>query len=145
MLRPTVIQRLTRLFDGKPQSRNSFGRIPGCRRIGSSREEESLMKRRALLIWIGIVFALSNAQAQAPAAINLTGKWALQVETSAGTGTPTLELKQDGEKLTGHYTGQLGEADLTGTVKGQTFNFNFTGSIQGLTLNVTYNGTMENK
>ena len=26
--------------------------------------------------------------------------------------------KQDGEKLTGHYSGQLGEAAVTGTVKG---------------------------
>jgi hypothetical protein len=51
--------------------------------------------------------------------IDITGKWTFTVQTDAGSGTPTVTLKQDGEKLTGHYSSQnLGEADLTGTVKG---------------------------
>ena len=40
--------------------------------------------------------------------INLTGAWTFTVNTSAGSGTPTITLKQDGETLTGHYSGQLG-------------------------------------
>ncbi len=57
------------------------------------------------------------------AGVNLTGKWVLDVQTDAGSGTPTVTLKQDGEKLTGHYSGQLGEADVTGSVKGNEFTF----------------------
>ena len=41
-----------------------------------------------------------------------------------------MTFKQDGEKLTGHYSGQLGEADLTGTVKGQDIEFKFAAEIQ---------------
>ncbi len=74
------------------------------------------------------------------AAINMTGKWVFNVETSAGTGTPTFTFKQDGEKLTGHYSGQLGEADLTGTVKDADVSFNFTADVQGNQLQVTYTG-----
>ena len=53
----------------------------------------------------------------------MTGKWVFKVETAAGSGTPTMTFKQEGEKLTGHYSGQLGEADLTGTVKGEAIEF----------------------
>ena len=67
------------------------------------------------------------------------------VETAAGSGTPTITLKQDGDKLTGHYSGQLGEADLTGTVKGQEIAFKFSVDAQGNNLDCTYTGTIEAK
>ena len=51
--------------------------------------------------------------------VNVTGTWVFQVETSAGAGSPTMTFKQEGEALTGKYSGQLGEADLKGTVKGK--------------------------
>jgi hypothetical protein len=86
--------------------------------------------------------AALHAQA---AKTDVTGKWAFNVETGAGSGTPTITLKQDGEKLTGHYSGQLGEADLTGTIKGQEFTFKFTVDAQGNMLECTYQGTVESK
>jgi hypothetical protein len=81
----------------------------------------------------------------AQARTDVTGKWLFTVETSAGGGTPTITLKQDGDKLTGHYTGQLGESDLTGTVKGQELMFTFSVEVQGTALVCTYAGTIENK
>jgi len=82
--------------------------------------------------------------AQAP--VNLTGKWLFTVQTSAGNGTPTVTLKQEGEKLTGHYSSaQLGEAELTGTVKGSDLKFTFGTDVQGAHLEVTYTGTIESK
>jgi len=77
--------------------------------------------------------------------VDVTGKWMFNVETAAGSGTPTITLKQDGDKLTGHYSGQLGEADLTGTVKGQEIAFKFTVDAQGNNLDCTYTGTIEGK
>jgi hypothetical protein len=78
--------------------------------------------------------------------VDVTGKLTFSVQTDAGTGTPTVTLKQEGEKLTGHYSSQtLGEADLTGTVKGQDIKFSFSADAQGTSLNVTYTGTIENK
>ena len=67
--------------------------------------------------------ALAEAGVQAT---NVTGEWAFTVETDQGGGTPTITFKQDGEKLTGKYAGQLGNADLTGTVKGDAIHFTFT-------------------
>jgi hypothetical protein len=76
-------------------------------------------------------------------AANVTGDWAFTVETDQGGGTPTITFKQDGEKLTGKYNGQLGSADLSGTVKGSAIHFTFTIDVQGQNAPVTYDGTVE--
>lgn len=76
-------------------------------------------------------------------ATNVTGDWAFTVETDQGGGTPAITFKQDGEKLTGKYVGQLGSADLTGTVKGNAIRFTFTIDVQGQNAPVTYDGTVE--
>jgi hypothetical protein len=98
--------------------------------------------RKALTL-AALVCSLAVLAAQTA---NLTGKWLFTVETTAGSGTPTVTLKQDGEKLTGHYSSAtLGEADLTGTVKGQAITFSFLASVQGAQLPVTYTGTIVDK
>ena len=100
--------------------------------------------RWTMLASVAVLVAASAAAGQA-SKVDVTGKWAFAVETSAGSGTPTITLKQDGEKLTGHYSGQLGEADLTGNVKGQNVSFKFTVDVQGNALECTYTGTAETK
>jgi hypothetical protein len=98
------------------------------------------------MLAIFICGAVSSAlAAQSAAKIDVTGKWAFTVETSAGSGTPKFTFKQDGEKLTGHYSGQLGEAELTGSVKGDAISFTFTGEVMGNKVDATYTGTVENK
>ncbi|MBI1761853.1 MAG: hypothetical protein HYR56_10495 [Acidobacteria bacterium] len=88
--------------------------------------------------------ASTAATPAASGAINLTGAWAVEVETSAGSGSPSFTFKQEGEKLTGHYKGQLGEADLAGTVKGGQLEFSYklTGQVEGT---VVYTGTTDGK
>ena len=76
-------------------------------------------------------------------ATDVTGEWLFTVETDQGGGTPVITFKQDGEKLTGKYAGQLGNADLTGTVKGNAIHFTFTLDVQGQQAPVTYDGTVE--
>jgi hypothetical protein len=91
-----------------------------------------------------VLFVATLAQA-GQAKADVTGKWAFNVETAAGSGTPTITLKQDGEKLTGHYSGQLGEADLTGTAKGNDIEIKFTVDVQGNQLNCIYSGAVDAK
>jgi hypothetical protein len=89
---------------------------------------------------------VSAAFAGQAAKTDITGKWVFTVETSAGSGTPTVTLKQDGEKLTGHYSSAtLGEADLNGTVKGNDVTFTFNADAQGASVAVTYSGTVDGK
>ena len=95
---------------------------------------------------LALILVAALALAPQASKVDLTGKWALTVQTDAGTGNPTLTLKQDGETLTGHYSSQLlGEADGKGSVKGQQFTFTFTVDAQGTQLEVKYAGTVENK
>src|SRR5262245_45232200 len=77
--------------------------------------------------------------------VDVTGAWDLEVKTEAGgTTTPSVTLKQDGEKLTGHYSSStLGEADVTGTIKGQQIQFTFNAEVQGFALAVKYTGAVE--
>jgi hypothetical protein len=75
--------------------------------------------------------------------VDVTGTWSFQVETGAGTGTPTMTFKQEGEKLSGHYSGQLGEAPISGTMKGNAIEFAFDVSVQGTELHIVYSGTVE--
>lgn len=84
--------------------------------------------------------AVSTAGAQSN---NVTGTWKLTVETQAGTGNPTVTLKQEGEELTGTYKGRLGEAPLKGTVKGNEIKFSFKVSGQGGEMLIEYAGTIE--
>ena len=100
----------------------------------------------SIVLALVIVFGVQALQAQqAPAAADVTGKWIFQVETSAGGGTPVFTFKQEGEKLTGHYSGQLGEAELTGSVKGQSIDFKFKVEVQGFIVESTYTGRIEGK
>jgi hypothetical protein len=90
-----------------------------------------------------LVFALSATRGAAQAKVDVTGKWAFNVETPAGAGAPTFTFKQDGEKLTGHYTGTFGESDVTGTVKGADITITFTVDAQGTAIKETYTGTVD--
>ena len=76
-------------------------------------------------------------------AADVAGTWNLKVETQAGTGTPTLVLAQDGEKLTGTYTGRFGKSPITGTIKGNALDFSFTASGPMGSAEVRYNGTVD--
>ena len=93
----------------------------------------------------GVIFVVglvASARVMGQAA-NITGEWAFSVTTDQGSGTPTITFKQDGEKLTGKYAGQLGAADLTGTIKGNDVKFTFTLDVQGQQAPVSYEGTVE--
>ena len=108
------------------------------------------MKRFALLMTLALVFRLGFPvsvladPAGQDKAVDVSGNWALTVETSAGTGSPTVELKQDGETLTGNYSSQVfGEQKVTGTIKGNAITFGLKGSFQGNEVTVTYTGTVD--
>ena len=100
------------------------------------------LRRTALAIATALAVMASVVQA-GQAKVDVSGTWVFDVQTDAGPGTPTMTFKQDGEKITGHYTGTFGEADLTGSVTGSDITFSFTADFQGMPLTSTYKGTIE--
>ncbi len=92
----------------------------------------------------GAAPAASAPASSAPASsVDVSGTWAVAVETSAGSGSPTFVFKQDGEQLTGHYSGQLGEAPVTGTIHGSAIAFAVDLDVQGTAMHIAYAGTVD--
>ena len=93
--------------------------------------------------------ARAAAQAAPPPAaqdkdkIDVSGTWAFEVTTDFGTGNSTMVFKQDGEKLTGQYSGNYGEAALTGTIKGKDITFSYQLVRESMTATVVYAGTVD--
>ncbi len=96
-------------------------------------------KTLARLMRGAAIIALSTLSNLAMAA-DLTGTWSVSVTTAAGPGELTFELKQEGNTLSGSYSGVLGTAPLTGSVEGDNFTFSYT--IEGLG-EVTYSGSVQ--
>jgi hypothetical protein len=86
----------------------------------------------------------AKPETPASSAASLTGNWNLSIELPNMTATPSMVLKQDGEKLTGEYVSQqYGKYAITGTVKGADVSFWFGMNVEGTALNVTYTGKVD--
>ncbi len=95
------------------------------------------MSRR--LIAAVVVLAALATTATAAVLHDLTGRWMLAVVTDNGTGYPTLELKQEGDKVTGTYTSNaMGNRTISGTVRGDTLSFTLSASGAGEGVVLTY-------
>jgi hypothetical protein len=100
--------------------------------------------QKAIPVFLGFaLFALGPTASIAgdkAANIDVTGIWAFEVDLGVGQGTPVFTFEQKGEKLTGTYHGQFGQAKVTGTVKGNKIEFSF--DVQAG--KAVYTGTIEN-
>ena len=74
--------------------------------------------KKAYAILATVIFMAASA-----CAIELPAPWNAKVDLGAQSGSLTVVLKQDGDKLTGTYSGALGDVPLTGTVKGNAVTF----------------------
>ena len=92
------------------------------------------------LLAVGAGQAISGQQSKPEATANVAGKWAMTLEMSMGTGTPTLEVKQDGEKITGTYSGRYGTFALEGAIKGRAIEFAVTMSAEDQTVTMRFAG-----
>jgi len=98
------------------------------------------LRRLAALAALGC-FAL--VQPLFASVADIAGTWNLTVTTQAGTGTPTLVLVQNGENLTGTYTGRFGESPIKGTYKDGAIAFSFNVSGPMGSAEVTYTGKVD--
>lgn len=75
--------------------------------------------------------------------IDVSGTWDLSVESPQGTMTLTSTFKQDGEKLTGIQSSQMGEMPLEGTIKGADIAFAIVIDMQGQQITIAYAGKVD--
>lgn len=74
---------------------------------------------------------------------NVSGTWQFEVNTDAGSGSPTFEFRQEGSKLTGKYIGMAGEAPIAGALEGNRIAWEFKVSLGADPVLVKYQGTLE--
>jgi hypothetical protein len=94
----------------------------------------------AALLLLTLLFSPLQTQAKPAPALSLTGKWTMAIDIQGTTATPSLELVQDGEKITGTYAGRYGKFQLTGTLKGRALVFAFNMSAEGTDVLMTFKG-----
>ena len=74
---------------------------------------------------------------------DVTGNWKFEVQTDGGGGSPSFALKQNGEKLTGTYTGLFGTLPVNGSVKGDAIEIELDVTYEGTKGKVRYSGKIE--
>jgi hypothetical protein len=92
--------------------------------------------------YLTLVFALLLSSLSALAA-DVAGTWALTIESPNGPLDVTLTLKQDGDKLTGIVSSQMGEAPITGTVKDSAVEFTMNFDANGAAMVLLYKGKID--
>lgn len=101
------------------------------------------MQMRLARAAVAAALTMTLAAVGAAQTVNVTGDWSFTVETGMGSGSPAITFKQEGDKLTGTYSGQLGNTNFTGSVKGTAIEFSFTTEAQGQSVDVVYTGTVD--
>jgi len=97
------------------------------------------MIRFRTLAAAAVALVLAGTSVYAAVAHNLTGRWMLSVVTDNGTGYPVLDLKQDGDRITGSYTSNaMGSRTIQGSVRGDTLTFALSASGMGEGVVLTY-------
>ena len=97
------------------------------------------IRRRAVLVLLIVAAGAVTAWAQAKPA-SVAGKWTVVLELSIGTATPTLVIKQDGEKITGTYAGRYGTFPFEGKVKDRAIEFTFAMNAEGQQTTMSFRG-----
>jgi hypothetical protein len=92
----------------------------------------------SLLALAFLVSVPSGALAQ----VDVTGDWAVTVESPQGTTTIDATMKQAGEDLTGTITSPMGAVDFKGKVVKDALNANYTLDLQGNKIEITMTGTV---
>ena len=72
---------------------------------------------------------------------DVTGPWELTVVSQEGTAHPSMLLRQEGERVTGTYAGNV-TGNLEGTVKGNEISLRLRLKFQDASYTVAYTGTV---
>jgi hypothetical protein len=104
------------------------------------------MRQLGGVVSLVLLLACMTTAAETPA--NVAGIWNVKVSGEAGSADQTIELKQDGGKITGTFKGPRQSGPLEGTVDGNHIQFHvkarvpldYTGTVDGDTMKGTMSG-----
>ncbi len=132
---------LTLLFNlGQAPILRGFGQLPKMAFYFTLMGETMFNNKLTVIktILLGASLLLSGM-----AVADMTGKWALTVETPQGSGNPSLDLVEKDGQLTGTYTGMMGSMPVTGTIENNAFKISYNVEAQGMAMTIEYNGALK--
>jgi hypothetical protein len=105
-----------------------------------------VIKRLYLIVFICLLAAplllAQNSESNNSQSANIAGAWQLSWEGRGGSQQATIQIQQDGSKLSGTFQGSQGSSALTGSVAGN--NVSFSVQVQGRrTMTLAFTGTVD--
>jgi hypothetical protein len=97
--------------------------------------------RIAAVFVVGSLYVAPCHSLAAQDKVDVTGEWLVNVESDAGSGTPLVTFRQQGEALSFSYRSEnFGDRQGVGTVKGGALEFSFLADEVGV---VVFKGTID--
>ena len=101
------------------------------------------MWRLKVVVCVVALMCVPFGTAPVSAQANVAGEWAVSFTTPMGLMEFAMAVSQNGTKLTGHMTSDVGEFPLKGTIDGDQVTIDWTLNDNGKMVEITFKGKVE--
>ena len=82
-----------------------------------------------------------DSQSNNSQSANVSGAWQISWQARSGTQQATMQIQQDGSKMSGTFQDASGSSSVTGSIAGN--NVSFSVQIQGRPMSLAFTGTID--
>ena len=109
---------------------------------------KTVIRTRAVIGCLAVIMVAACITASAATDANVAGKWSVKASGAAGNADQTIDLKQDGNKITGDFKGPRQSGTIEGSIEGNSIKFHvnarialdYTGTVDGDSMKGTLTG-----
>lgn len=104
-----------------------------------------MIKRLYLVVFISLLAApvlfAQDSESNNSQSANIAGAWQISWQGRGGSQQATIQVQQDGSKLSGTFQDENGSSQLSGSIAGNKVSFSV--QIQGRPMTVAFTGTVD--
>lgn len=104
-----------------------------------------MIKRLYLVVFISLLAApvllAQGSESNNSQSANIAGSWQISWQGRGGSQQATIQVQQDGSKLSGTFQDENGSSQLSGSIAGNKVSFSV--QIQGRPMTVAFTGTVD--
>jgi hypothetical protein len=104
-----------------------------------------VIKRLYLVVFISLLAApvllAQGSESNNSQSANIAGSWQISWQGRGGSQQATIQVQQDGSKLSGTFQDENGSSQLSGSIAGNKVSFSV--QIQGRPMTVAFTGTVD--
>src|SRR5579872_2870959 len=102
-----------------------------------------MLRRTMLMVCCAALVCAPLGAAPRAADVDVTGEWSVEFTTPMGVMDFAMAVTQQGPRLTGHMTSDVGEFPLKGTIDGDQVTIDWTLNDGGKMVDITFKGKVE--